>query len=214
MPYHIYVKVSDNIFTDNKLSSQSTSVVAHGVNTRGVMGAGFAKQVASRFPSVVAPYAAACSSGELTTGKSLVLLDEPSGVFVANVASQDKPGRYATMEWLRNGLLDMYRQMSTFRFAYKSQGVNKPPFEVRLPLIGGGIGGIDPVDAARVIFDTADMVRNVHPMLNGEPTVSSVTLYLRAGESHNAAVLNAFDAYYKEFPEGNYKPENLPKFSV
>lgn len=123
------------------------TVVGHGVNVAGVMGAGFAKIISDGFPEVKKAYQVACSNGTLTPGKTQLVQSSRNGVYIANIASQDNPGPYARLEWLQFGLEDMYNKI-------KPLAVNNL-ISVRLPLIGAGIGGLDPIEAADVIFNVA-----------------------------------------------------------
>ena len=209
MPAHLSIAISDGIFTAPKTNPNATLVIAHGVNTHGLMGAGIARQVAHRYPSILPAYRETCRNGTLTQGKTLILRDD-SGVFIANIASQDAPGANAREEWLREGLMTLYRQIAAYQIAMFSTHQPVPAFEVRTPLIGGGIGGIDPVRAANILFDCADKAHNVHGMLlpieaPNRPELSTpTTLYLRPGGRHNAAVTQAFDTYYDGLPRGKY----------
>ncbi len=196
------VKISEGIFDDTWQEVKHFRVIGHGVNTAGVMGAGIAGQIAHRFPSIVPHYIDACRNGFLKPGGATILLDEPSGIFIANAASQDKPGKFAREEWMRESLLNVYRQICTHQFTLQQTTGSVPKFHVRIPLIGAGIGGISPERSADIIFDTVDKVKNIHSMMAGEKVTT--TLYLRPGESHNKTVTEAFTRHYAEFPNGKY----------
>lgn len=161
------LRIDDNIFerSDNK-----TLVVGHGVNVRGLMGAGFAKLVADRYPNVKKTYVMACMDGTLTMGQTQLLVAEP-GVWVANIASQERPGRDAREVWLSSALDSMYLQL----------GQHTGHIDVRLPLIGAGIGGLDPVRAADIILAAS----NAH-----DSSFINTTLYLLSGDLHTEKVSN------------------------
>lgn len=129
--------------------SEPSDAYAHGVNVYGVMGAGVAAVIRRKFPSVYAEYAAACAKGTLTVGNILPVRVEAQpdyvGAWVYNCASQDRPGPYANREWLVSSL------SHTFIHA-KLNGVKT----LALPLIGGGIGGLDPQQCQREIETTAN----------------------------------------------------------
>lgn len=144
------------------------TVIGHGVNTRGVMGAGFAALIARRFPLVKSAYVRACSDGGLTAGNTQVV-PVTATLAVANIASQVNPGADATVEHLRDALGALYLQASKVA----------TPVHIRLPLIGAGIGGIDPLTAAGVILAAAE----------GASANVTTTLYLLPSDEHTEAVM-------------------------
>ena len=87
-----------NIFTTR------AQAIGHGVNTKGVMGAGIAFSVRLMYPEVYLEYRELCESGELQPGDVYTALDENSGRYIVNLASQDAPGANARLEWLRASL--------------------------------------------------------------------------------------------------------------
>ena len=56
--------------------SADTQALVNTVNTVGVMGKGIALQFKERYPQNYAKYLAACKSGELTTGRLLVVKEK------------------------------------------------------------------------------------------------------------------------------------------
>jgi O-acetyl-ADP-ribose deacetylase (regulator of RNase III) len=64
---------------------------------------------------------------------------------IIHCASQDRPGPSATEEWLRSSL-------TTGLDLAVEHGISS----VALPLIGGGIGGLDPAAAERIIREVAE----------------------------------------------------------
>jgi O-acetyl-ADP-ribose deacetylase (regulator of RNase III) len=136
--------------------SESSDAYAHGVNTRGVMGAGVAKLVSRRWPDLYRAYHRECASGSLVPG-GMFPYETPEG-WVYNCASQNDPGPYARIEWLQNSLGLVLEHMTDHGFRTLS-----------LPLIGGGIGGIDPKtaeDEIRVraqLFPSLDVTLWLYP---------------------------------------------------
>lgn len=153
-------------------------VVGHGVNTQGAMGAGFAKLIADRFPRVKRNYQLACVDGRVVAGRTQ-LLSESNNLFVANIASQNRLGRDARLVWLESALEDMYEQLGRLFPATVS-------VQVRLPLIGAGIGGLDPVKAAGTIFDVADK----------SPLNIVTSLYLLSVDGHTNTVADYYSKRY------------------
>ena len=159
---------TDDIFAE----SPAVTVIGHGVNIKGVMGAGFAALVAKRFPDVKSAYVDACRAGTLTAGRTQVV-PVNSHLSIANIASQVNPGADATVENLKAGLENLYAKAAMV-------GI---PVHVRLPLIGAGIGGIDPITAARTILAAADAssanVTTALHLLPSDDHTSAVVAYCR-----------------------------------
>ena len=115
------------------LFTTSLPAIGHGVNTHGVMGSGIARIIAGRFPAVLAPYKEACATGALTPGGfQAVKVREDPDLFIFNLASQQRPGKDARLEWLEQSVekaVSYAKENGFFGFA--------------LPRIGAGIGGLD-----------------------------------------------------------------------
>lgn len=118
--------------------SRPSDAYAHGVNIRGVMGAGVAVAVKKKWPEMYAAYREECLSGALQAGSAFAYRTADGWVY--NCASQDDPGRNARTAWLVRSLVAAYHHMN-------GVGVKT----VSLPLIGGGIGGINPSEARRAV---------------------------------------------------------------
>lgn len=104
--------------------------IGHGVNCKGVMGAGIAKEFAGRYPQMLEQYKLACSNTLLLPGQVMPFAEGKQTVF--NIASQYHPGPTAKREFLRMGL--EYVKFYMTQFNLKTLG---------LPAIGCGIGGLD-----------------------------------------------------------------------
>lgn len=141
-PENVIERVGDLFDTD-------MPAIGHGVNVDGKMGAGVAKIVRKNFPSVYHRYAAECADGALKPGEMLPL-QAPDGVWILNLASQDRPGPYARKEWLHTSLLH------AFDFA-RSEGLEG----FAIPRIGAGIGGLDWEDACVTINKIAEFYPDV-----------------------------------------------------
>jgi O-acetyl-ADP-ribose deacetylase (regulator of RNase III) len=105
--------------------------VAHGVNCEGVMGKGVAKTVREYWPELYQTYRQACQSGLVAPG-SFLAYRTPRGGWVYNLATQDKPGPHARIEWIIEAVEAMSRHAV-------SVGVSK----IAIVRIGAGIGGLD-----------------------------------------------------------------------
>lgn len=107
-------------------------IIAHGCNTQGLMGAGFARQVADRFPYVKERYVAACRAGVFVLGYAQRVVDEVGDVIVYNLGTQNQPGRHAT-PW---GVYLSFANML-------ENAIRNSVTRIAIPRIGAGIGGLD-----------------------------------------------------------------------
>lgn len=84
------------------LFDSTCAVIGHGVNTCGVMGAGIAVNFKNRWPAMFEDYSLRCAAGLLHPGQvygyRLAAGDRWS--LVVNIASQDRPGAHARLDWL------------------------------------------------------------------------------------------------------------------
>lgn len=114
--------------------------IGHGVNCKGMMGAGIAAEFKRRYPKNFAKYQIACRGYLLTPGEYFAVSDDsdPDNIkVIVNFASQDKPGADASYDWVFSSLR---------RFAEAAN--NHPQYAgekitVAIPEIGCGIGGLD-----------------------------------------------------------------------
>lgn len=115
------------------LFTTDRNILAHGVNIRGIMGAGIAPIFAREYPEMHTAYIEECKSGRLVPGTTF-LWEDSNGDIILNVASQDNPGRNARITWLEDGLNDAINKL-------KARG--EQDIVIALPRIGCGIGGLD-----------------------------------------------------------------------
>lgn len=119
------------------LFEQPAEAYAHGVNCSGVMGAGIAPLFKSRWPEMFEVYRQACADGSLTVGKVLPWRAS-DGTVIYNLATQDRPGRYASLGALSTCLRKMLAHAETRQVR-----------SVAVPRIGAGIGGLTWLDVQR-----------------------------------------------------------------
>jgi O-acetyl-ADP-ribose deacetylase (regulator of RNase III) len=105
--------------------------LAHGVNCRGVMGAGIAVQFADRYPLMYKIYRDTCRSGKLHPGDVLPFRDPDTGLWIFNLATQDGTGADATPWAFALSLAEAVRIAA-------AEGIEA----IGMPLIGCGIGGL------------------------------------------------------------------------
>lgn len=123
------------------LFDSDAGAIGHGVNVAGVMGAGIAVHFRRRWPSMYQEYRSRCHSNLL----------RPGGVYAAtgfagtparfNIASQDRPGRHARLDWLASGV------EKSVAVALEMGDIDT----LALPRIGCGIGGLDWIDVRAVL---------------------------------------------------------------
>lgn len=105
--------------------------IGHGVNLKGVMGAGIAKTVSTRYPAIMEPYRRACSTGELHLGGYQVW-EAPDGLLIVNLATQQELGRdarlWAVADSVRSAIDDLV-----------GRGIRR----FGVPQLGAGIGGLE-----------------------------------------------------------------------
>lgn len=115
-------------FTGNLFGSDATAL-GHGVNVDGLMGAGIAKQFAALFPTMHMNYRALCNAKLLMPGE--VYVHTTPNLTIYNIASQDRPGRNARLDWLAEGIDAALSDTSLLGHS-----------ALALPRIGCGIGGL------------------------------------------------------------------------
>jgi len=121
--------------------------IGHGVNVYGIMGSGIAVIVRNHFPDIFEPYSEACKGKTLLPGGMLPVLTK-EGPWVFNLASQDRPGPNAHIEWLEEST------EASFVFAEENKLEG-----FALPRIGAGIGGLVWADALAAL----EKVAALHP---------------------------------------------------
>jgi O-acetyl-ADP-ribose deacetylase (regulator of RNase III) len=135
--------ITGNVF-DTELPA-----IAHGVNVDGIMGAGFARLIRSKYPEVHAAYWQVCADKRLHPGQMLPLQGE-DGIWILNAASQDRPGRNARLEWVEQSLTQAFR-FSEFK---KLEGF-------AMVRIGAKIGGLVWADVFEITKRVASDFPNI-----------------------------------------------------
>ena len=119
------------IHKQGDLFTSDAPILGHGINCKGAMRAGIATQFSKRFPDMYEWYKKECRAFRIKPGHAY-LWPDPSGVVIANIASQYRPGNDARYDWTIAGLREVIQicEESTI-----------PKFAI--PLIGCGIGGLN-----------------------------------------------------------------------
>lgn len=117
------------IIKHGDMFTTDAEAIGHGVNTQGLMGAGVAVLVRDKFPRTYLSYAEACQWSNLSPGG--VHLTRENGIFVFNMATQQRPGAYAQLY-----LVEMASRIAVDR-AFELD-IDR----IAIPQIGCGIGGL------------------------------------------------------------------------
>jgi O-acetyl-ADP-ribose deacetylase (regulator of RNase III) len=139
-------------FREGDLFASGLAAIAHGVNCRGVMGAGIATQFRQRWPQMYESYRKRCLKGHLVPGD--VMPWQHKDGFVFNLATQDKPGADAK-PWAITAAVG--QMISDAHYFYRDYGIT----EIGLPMIGCGIGGLCLNDLRRALAPYADAPVNL-----------------------------------------------------
>lgn len=118
--------------------------IGHGINVDGAMASGIAVQFRDRFRSMHNQYRELCRVGAIEPGSIFAYeAGEHYGraLYVYNIASQDRPGRNARLEWIESGVREALAHAA-------SVGIDR----IALPRIGSGIGGLNQ-DEVEAILD-------------------------------------------------------------
>lgn len=122
--------------------------IGHGVNCKGLMGAGVAKAIREYYPQISGAYIQWCNNG--AKGGDVQLYKVSNERVVVNIASQELPGADARYDWLATGLAKAVNELHAI-------GLNT----MAIPRIGAGIGGLD-WEAVKVILELIELVYDAH----------------------------------------------------
>ncbi len=129
------------------LFSAGTQAIAHGVNCKGLMGAGIAAEFARRYPRMKQAYIKRCELGLMKPSSFFFWAgDQP---LIYNLATQMMPGRDARLTWIERSVDNMLTHAV-------SCGIQS----IAMPRIGCGIGGLNWEDVQPQLKELGDM----HPV--------------------------------------------------
>lgn len=127
--------------------------IAHGCNTMGVMGAGFAQQIRKLYPEVDAEYQVLCDKGDFNLGAhqptwtTSVVDAEGSVRCIHNLGTQRRPGKDGSY-W---GVMIAFANLFEWCAAHDVK-------RVAIPRIGCGLAGLDWATVKFVINGVYDYV--------------------------------------------------------
>lgn len=130
-------------FDENEdVLTSEADLLVNTVNTVGVMGAGVAKAIKTRYPEIMEPYTEACRTRRLYPG-GVQLLKMKDGRHVVNLASKQHFKDPSKIEWVGFGLLNLRRVLS--------MDTMRDVRTVCLPPPGAGLGGLSPEKVQRMM---------------------------------------------------------------
>lgn len=105
---------------------------AHGCNTVGLMGKGFAKEIRERHPIAYQRYMNAIAAGVFNLGYAQFVLDQEADRGIYNLATQQAPGKNGSYYGIDLAFKNMLEHAH-------ANGINRIAF----PCIGAGIAGLN-----------------------------------------------------------------------
>jgi O-acetyl-ADP-ribose deacetylase (regulator of RNase III) len=112
------------------LFTTDAAALGHGVNVKGLMGAGIAKVFKEKFPKNYGAYRRACDVKLLKPGEAFIYFEDNK--YVVNLSTQREPGPDASYKWVLYAAADAALQLA-------GTGVDR----LAIPMIGCGIGGLE-----------------------------------------------------------------------
>ncbi|MTH95919.1 macro domain-containing protein [Roseibium sp. RKSG952] len=137
-------------YLEGDLFETGSGVIAHGCNTKGKFGKGFARALATRFPSAKAAYERAHRCGGLVLGS--VVWAECGDILIANCMTQATYGNDGNRHVSYAAVASCIRMLNNA----SDWGVPGTCFEggfdkVHMPLIGAELGGGDWSEISSII---------------------------------------------------------------
>lgn len=119
------------LMTQGDLFTDRHPALGHGVNCRGLMGAGIAITFKRRYPEMFDKYKRFCDAEKLTPGMVYPYLDDKRNTWIYNMATQNNPGKNAHLMYVEECAEKVLTHADENSISY-----------VAIPLIGCGIGGL------------------------------------------------------------------------
>lgn len=117
------------------LFASGAQILVNAVNTRGVMGAGLARQFKQRYPTMFAVYRDRCQLGLVRIGAidvHVVESESSSRVIIANFPTKHDWRDPSKVQWIDSGLVALRRVI-----------VETEARSIAVPPLGCGLGGLD-----------------------------------------------------------------------
>ena len=132
-------EIQGNLFTTK------ADVLFHGCNTKGKMFAGIAKEFYLLYPEMFKEYKQLCDEGEYSVGDCHLFLSEKDRKFIANLATQEFPGKDARLYAVEESFEKLCVECNRLNLQ-----------NLVGPRIGCGIGGLNWGDVRTVLANLAD----------------------------------------------------------
>jgi len=123
-------------------AADDLEALAHGVNCRGVMGAGIAKAFRTRWPEMYHGYRSLAEEGTLQPGGVYTYRGTPAYKAIFNLCSQERPGPDAKLRWIASSVANMVHIAE-----------EEDILSIGIPRVGCGIGGLDWIEV-RMLLET------------------------------------------------------------
>lgn len=130
---------SENLYTPGDMLEIPKGVLFHQVNCQGVMGAGFAKAIRSRWPVVFEMYKKMCDAGRARLGRAQ-FVNVADKLYIVNLFGQDKYGRgkrYTHYMKLRTALNEAKKGIETMESLFNEKLPLYFPYRMSCSLAGG-----------------------------------------------------------------------------
>lgn len=130
------------IHREGDIWTSEAHALSHSCNTHGVMGSGIAVQFRQKYPSMYQEYRKQCLDFKFSPGD--VFLWQEGGKLIFNLFGQNRPGKDARLEWIRQSVDTALRTCDV---------LNIPV--LAMPRIGSGVGGLDQDSVEKVLTEVA-----------------------------------------------------------
>ena len=138
------------------LLAADVDALVNTVNTVGVMGKGLALQFKRAYPQMFTAYAAACKTGDVTTGRMHVwptgLLDGPR--YIINFPTKKHWRAASHLSYIEDGLVDLRRVIDDLELT-----------SIAVPPLGAGNGGLDWNDVRPLVEQSLGSLPGVQVLL-------------------------------------------------
>lgn len=141
------MEVTMNV-SHSDLLDETSGIIVHGCNSKGVFGAGIAKAIRSRYNKVYLDYRREYITEGLKLGDIIVTTLNQGFIYVSGITQLDY-GRDPSRVYVDyTALREVFRKVNNLALSTK--------LEVKFPMIGCGLGGGSLDEVQRIIQSTLD----------------------------------------------------------
>lgn len=130
---------NENVYVSGDMLDLKEGILLHQVNCQGVMGAGFAKAIRSKWPVVFTQYRERCNRGKVNLGTAQ-FVSITNDLYIVNLFGQDRYGRdkrYTNYMKLRKALREAQRGAKTMGSLFKKDFPVYFPYRMSCSNAGG-----------------------------------------------------------------------------